>query len=260
MAIVKNFAFTYTSFKRILSILKENFSIHIFSHAGDIPKSNGIKPSVFLRHDVDLDLSFALKMATIERDEEINSCYMIMVNSPFYSMREESSKSIINEIIKMGHEIGLHFDFENHQDRNDELKIDTILDRLDSSCKILEELTNTPILSLSFHRPLPQLLNGPIHIGNRINAYSAELMNWYLSDSRGTWREGNPLPLLAKPKNKILQLLIHPIWWDKEHLDAADRLQKFYEIRTKDFTIEEKNKFDVLLSSHLSIQRSERNQ
>ncbi len=238
--------------------MKEKYTIHCFSQVEDILKSNAKKPSVLLRHDVDLDLSIALKMATIERDESINSCYMIMINSPFYSLQDGFSRSIIREIIAMDHEIGLHFDFENHVDRIDELKIDKILDRLNSSCEILEELTNRPICSFSFHRPLPQFLKGPFKISNRINAYSAKLMIWYLSDSKGRWREGNPLRLLAQPKNKILQLLIHPIWWDEEHLDASDRLQVFYENRTKDFPIDEKNKLDVLLSSHLSIRRSKR--
>lgn len=259
MAFENNFSFTYNSFKSILSVLKEKYDIHRFADVEDILKSNTKKPFVLMRHDVDLDLSLALKMATIERNESISSCYMIMVNSPFYSLKEESSKSFINEIIAMDHEIGLHFDFKNHTDRSDELRIDKILNQLEASCEILEELTDKPIRSVSFHRPLPQFLKGPFKISNRINAYSAELMNWYLSDSKGIWREGNPLHSLAQPKNEILQLLIHPIWWDEEHLNASDRLQNFYENQTRFFSIKEKEKFDDLLSLHLSVQRSKRN-
>ena len=59
----------------------------------------------------------------------------------------------------------------------------------------------------------------------KVNAYSRELMSWYLSDSAGNWREGEPLPLLSNPDRPLLQLLIHPFWWGEEHMSAGDRLQ-----------------------------------
>ena len=90
----------------------------------------------------------------------------------------------------------------------------------------------------------------------RVNAYSRELMAWYLSDSKGNWREGEPLPKLLKPDKYLLQLLIHPIWWGDEHILPEDRLQAYFEVTTKGYSLERIKAFDVALAGHLGIQRS----
>ncbi|MCL4547435.1 MAG: polysaccharide deacetylase family protein [Bacteroidetes bacterium] len=252
--------FNFDFFKRILSVLKNEFSFCSFYDAANKLYHNNSKPYVLLRHDVDLDLDLALRLALIENDLNVKSCFMIMTNSPFYSLGNKHSQSIVREMIENGHEIGLHFDFHNNSLRNDETGIDQIENDIFESCTELEKITGTRINSISFHKPLAQFLNGPFYVDGRINAYSAELMKWYLSDSKGNWREGNPLKSLEKRRNTILQLLMHPIWWDEKHLDAPDRLQNFFEHRTRNLTVEEKNKFSVSLSSYLSIQRSKRDE
>jgi len=70
-------------------------------------------------------------------------------------------------------------------------------------------------------------------IDGRVNAYAKELMIWYLSDSKGYWREGEPLPKLFRPSKPLLQLLIHPIWWGDEHMLPEDRLQEFFDAETQ---------------------------
>lgn len=250
--------FDYDFFEKILFVLKKNFSFCLLRDVTKIINHNNHKPYVLLRHDVDLDLDRALKMALIERELNVKSCYMIMTNSPFYLLDDNRSKAVIREMIASGHEIGLHFDFADSSHRNNEVEIKQIKSEIDTSCAKLENVTCSKISSISFHRPLQHFLRGPFYIDGIINAYSAELMKWYLSDSKGNWREGNPLSSLENPKDKILQLLIHPIWWDEKHLEAPDRLQTFFEHRTKNFSAEGKNKFDITLSSYLTIQRSQK--
>ncbi len=252
--------FDYEFLIKILTILKQNFLFCSFQDASKVINYNhNPKPYVLLRHDVDLDLDNALKMALIEKELHVRSCYMVMTNSPFYSLNDNHSLSSVREIVASGHEIGLHFDFYDNSLRDDRTDIEQIQNDIESSCLGLEKITGTKITSISFHRPLPQLLRGPFYINGRINTYSDELMKWYLSDSKGNWREGNPIDSLAKSKSNVLQLLIHPIWWDEKHQDAPDRLQIFFEHRTKNFSAEEKNKFDILLSSYLTIQRRGKN-
>lgn len=249
--------FDYAFFTKILNTLKKNFLFSSFQDAAKVINYNHHpKPFVLLRHDVDLDLSNSLRIALIEKELDIRSCFMVMTNSPFYSLDDNYNKSIITDIINSGHEIGLHFNFDNNSDRNDIIEIEQTENKINNSCENLEAITGSKINSISFHRPLPQFLRGPFYINGRVNAYSAELMRWYLSDSKGNWREGDPIDSLAQSKNNVLQLLMHPIWWDDKHLDAPDRLQTFFENRTVNFSVKEKNKFDNLLSSYLTIQRS----
>lgn len=48
-----------------------------------------------------------------------------------------------------------------------------------------------------------------------------------LSDSRGRWREGNPIDSLTRPRGEVLQVLIHPIWWSERNDRPGKRLRDF---------------------------------
>lgn len=251
--------FTFSFYTEILSAIKENFIQFSFSDAQTAFNLAHSKPVIFLRHDIDLDLDKALRMANIEFENKIKSCYMIMTNCPFYSLKEKKNRSLITELVNMGHEIGLHFDSHQSLDGASNIEINSDIERMiDNECQILEEITNQKINSISFHRPLKQFLYGSLFVSGRINAYSSELMTWYLSDSKGIWREGNPLPMLETPKKPFLQLLVHPIWWDELHESSNERLESFFETKTKNFTEDEKNKFDEHLANHLTIYRSKK--
>jgi len=216
------------------------------------------KPSIILRHDVDLDLDKALIMAEIESELNISSCYMVMTNSPFYKIEDKSSRAVLLRLRQLGHEVALHFDFDNQDHRRSDVETDSLAPEINSSIELLEDIISSNVHSISFHRPLRQFIKGPLFMFGRVNAYSAELMEWYLSDSKGNWRNGEPLPMLENPKKGILQLLIHPIWWGKWHISASDRLQLFYEMRTERLLGDEIIDFDDKLSSHLTVSRSKK--
>ena len=49
----------------------------------------------------------------------------------------------------------------------------------------------------------------------------------YMSDSKGLWNSGHPLNSDAF-KNKLpLQILIHPIWWNNQSIDAYQNLLNY---------------------------------
>jgi len=240
----------------MLEAIRANFQIHLLSEAPRVLKRHQEKPIVLLRHDVDLDLDIALAMAEIESDLKISSCYMVMNNCPFYKLEDNSSRSILLRLKQLGHEVALHFDYNNRNDRRGDIKIDFVTAEIESSVKQLEAMISQPVHSISFHRPLQEFLRGPLLVAEKVNAYSAELMGWYLSDSKGHWREGEPLPMLENPQKPLLQLLVHPIWWGAKHMRASDRLQSFFESRTQGLSNERIEEFDNALSCHLGVRRS----
>lgn len=250
--------FSYDYFRKLLQAVKSNFEVHCFSEVPHILKSNSAKPQLLLRHDVDVDLNRALKMAEIEKEFGISATYMMMINSPLYRVENLSSQSVILHLISMGHEVGLHFDFDNNEHRNSrhEHEIGSVEPEIDLACRLLEDIICSSIKSISFHRPLPQFLRGPLTVAGRVNAYSQELMAWYLSDSKGNWREGEPLPELLSPDRPLLQLLIHPIWWGNEHMSPQDRLQAFFESTTQGCSPEQVRTLDATLARHISVWRS----
>jgi hypothetical protein len=244
--------FTYAYLEKLLQTTKNNFSIHLLKEAANIiSKDFYQKPIIFIRHDVDLDLNAALKIARIENKLDIQATYMFMVRSPLYSLDKEANKKIISEIIALNHDVGLHWDI--YTALNSYKK--SYEEQISLDCAYMEELIDYRVKSVSFHRPINELLRGPLKVANRINAYANELMDWYLSDSKGIWREGEPIPKLDKPIKNMLQLLVHPIWWGENHELPEDRLQHFFEYKTSSYDYAEKRLFDHALQSQLSIQR-----
>ncbi len=203
---------------------------------------------VLLRHDVDLSLERAMKVAEIEHELGLSATYMVMTTCPFYQIEDPASQSMLTGLQSLGHEVELHFDTApGHSDPS----IDLVVEQINEQCERLARATGEPVLSLSLHRPQPGVLRGPLRIAGRINAYAARLMEWYLSDSKGSWRAGNPVSRLAAPQGAVLQLLIHPIWWGKEHLPASDHLEAFYRQETAGCSKAERELFDANLAAIL---------
>jgi hypothetical protein len=247
--------FSNTYFIRLLEAARSRFEPHLFKHAPQVLACPGIGRHIFLRHDVDVSVSRALRMAEIECAHGVRSTYYVMTASPMYTLPRHAQ--LVREIAALGHEVGLHFDCPaqhrdrlplsnqdpcrtssngvtyEHQDASTEL-LELLEAQIEIDCSVLEDILGNRVESLSFHRPDPWCLRGPMHICGRVNAYAAKLMEWYLSDSRGNWREGEPLPMLASPPKSVLQLLIHPIWWGDHHRSPQQRLDDFSALETRD--------------------------
>jgi hypothetical protein len=223
--------FTYAYFRKICQVTKSNFEIYrVFEAALALNSSK--TPKLILRHDVDVSLERALPMAAIEHDYKIASTYLVNPNCQFYDLQDPVSRRILQELLSMGHEVGLHFD---HPCR-EQGKFLSYEREIHLAKGKLAAIIGRPVLSFSTHRPQYQPLYSQLMVQGMVNSYAPKLMQWYLSDSLGRWREGEPLPKLRQPANPLLQLLIHPIWWGEVHLSAVDRKNELVEycIRGRD--------------------------
>jgi hypothetical protein len=246
--------FSYSYLRKLLEVIRSDFEPQLLGDAVRLGYPTDKRPA-FLRHDVDVDLGKALRMAEIEHEYSIPATYMIMNASRMYSLRDRSTRRAVQEVQSLGHEVGLHSDCpdELRQEKGD---LSQLEGKIEAACSELEQCIAVPVKSLSFHRPIPWLLRGPLLIGSRVNAYAAELMEWYLSDSKGYWREGEPLPKLKQPQSNKLQLLTHPIWWGDTHLPAAERLDEFIKEKTRHLSRSQAAEFDLALASTLpGVQR-----
>src|SRR6266851_862460 len=99
--------FSYGYFRRILQALQSNFELRLISEGPDILQIEG-RPKFFLRHDIDVSLKRALKMAEIERESGVHATYMVMINSSLYHLDDKTSREILQQLIAMGHEVTLH--------------------------------------------------------------------------------------------------------------------------------------------------------
>lgn len=218
--------FSYDHFRSILRTIKSNFESHLLS---EVPQIMGEfdKSKLILRHDIDVSLKKALAMAQIEKDFGIRTNYMVMTESWLYNTGGNFSRDILQKIMNMEHEIGLHISPSTRESITLEAKIN-------SACKELEKVIGQRVKAFSYHRPREKDRGGPLKISNRVNAYASELWDKsekmgkrYLSDSGGRWKYGEPLPWLKESDVPLRQLLIHPIWWGNASVSREERLRAF---------------------------------
>lgn len=245
--------FSYAYFRQFLYTARRHFTASLLSKAPEVLQT-GDSPTLFLRHDIKVSLKRALYMAEIEHEYNLPATYMVQVQSQLYSLNERNTRIHLLELVQMGHEVGLHFDLANDE-RQDQPFLLIAEKQVRAACERIEQIICRPVRSLSLYRPVPQLYNGPLLIDGRVNADTRDLRTCFLSDSAGYWRDGEPLSKISQPAGPILQILLHPIWWNKTHLSAPDRLQEFFESTTQDQSAREAGTFDISLAKALPTVR-----
>jgi len=217
--------FSYSYLEKLYQQVREKFRVR---QLREVPTSLDGEASAFLRHDIDICLDRMKNLGQWEHGLGFKSTYHVMLNSPFYDPKEIENKKILRQMLDWGHEIGLHYDPALAVGSETD-----VVNSIQENCKALENVIGQPVKSLSFHRPPPGYLSGPQFVAERVNAYGSELFKWYLSDSAGRWREGAPHLSLSKPRNKHLQILVHPAWWGEKHLNPKERMWEFVKEKSK---------------------------
>jgi hypothetical protein len=215
--------FSYAYLGALYARLQRDFRLALFRDAEAVV-ADGQTRSVLIRHDVDVSLDRALLLARMEASMGVVSTYHVMIDSPFYDVRSEGSVRALREIQRLGHEIGLHYDIvaRNMKGADPAARDADIA----VACDMLAELAGANVSSLSFHLPVPELLNGDLRVAGRVSGYARDLFRWYLSDSRARWREGEPTKSLEAPRSHVLQILVHPVWWGEANMRPTLRLRE----------------------------------
>jgi hypothetical protein len=215
--------FNYGDYRRLINTLKEDYSFTCFS---DVKFSNvPIKRKILLRHDIDLSLEKALEMAEIENDLGVSAIYFLYLRSPFYNIFSVKEEKIIQRIIALKHNIGLHFDFAKY----DDLSISEMSLQIKREVEFMQNFYNIKLDSVSFHRPLPLEYFSKLELADFPHVFEPVFVNnfKYLADSRGVWRYGHPLDSREYEEKKNMHILIHPIWWNKESVADLECIRNF---------------------------------
>ncbi len=211
-----NIEFSLGSYIYLLNHLRNNgFAFSTFAESS---KPRG--KIVLLRHDVDFDLASALTLAKVENELGIKSTFFIMLQSEFYNCLTKESRLIVNRIVELGHEIGLHWDLNGIEENREAL-----LKILHSFKEVLSSITGLPVISASQHAPTRDMDSVDIAEIFPINTYSPKYFSEmkYLSDSAMNFRE--PAALIDCGSYKKIQLLIHPLWWTTPGETREEKLQ-----------------------------------
>lgn len=165
------------------------------------------KNGILVRHDVDYSLDMAYRFSRYEKENNINSTYYILLTTDLYNVFSLDSQRKINQMIKDGFEIGIHFDPIVYGD----LEEKELIEKLKIEIWMFESFFNIKIHSYSMHNPSSSgiYINHP----DLINAYDSRIFSNenYISDSSYSFRDKDPRKFIQKSSNKLIQFLTHPV-------------------------------------------------
>ncbi len=201
--------FSEDYYKSLLEIIKMgNYKITDFLLD---KKESGI---LFLRHDIDKSVKYALRMARIEKEFGVHAHYFFLLHTPLYNIMEPETWDMVNEIHQLGHSIGLHCDERRIPDSTGNIDQDVMKD-----LKWLKQIFEFARPMVSFHNPTDIVIRRKPS-SNYFSTYNPEYFPpqmKYISDSNRSFREENTGDKLRKHTWPRVQILIHPVWWfDRE--------------------------------------------
>ena len=144
---------------------------------------------VLLRHDVDLSLAAAVRLAELEAEAGVAATYFLMTESVFYNLASPEGEAALARLRALGHRVGLHAVYPRAE-------LDERFDRV-----------------VAWHNPEAEFMS--VSLDGAANAMEPRFFvrGQYRSDSNQSWREGCPHEALARADFEWLQLLTHPEIW-----------------------------------------------
>ncbi len=210
--------FTEKNYRQLLKLAKKRFEFKSFH-------TKSKNPHIILRHDVDISIHRSLKLAKIEANLGIQSTYFLRLHSEYYNIFEKEIFQKIKEIIKLKHEIGLHFDVDFYSPIKSEKNLVSYLLK---DKKILENLLLRKIKVFSYHNPdIDKILKfDNDHIAGMVNVYGKNIKKKYsyCSDSNGFWRFNSLKDIISNEKINQVHVLLHPEWWQVNSLSPKQRI------------------------------------
>jgi hypothetical protein len=178
------------------------------------------------RHDIDISPQRALAMARVEAEHGVCATYFVQLSSRYYSIIEPEVAALLRQIVRLGHDIGLHFDAEvcAHRSAPDYDR------RIAFEATVLAEVVETNVTSFTLHNPTTLIgvsLDEPFRAG-LLNGSCPEFRTSYAycSDSNGLWRFRTLAEMIADPAVGRLYALTHPEWWQSTPMFPRQRLQR----------------------------------
>ena len=159
--------------------------------------------AILLRHDVDLSLEAALRLAEVESEEGVWSTWFLMTRSVFYNLASSEGDRTIARLRELGHRVAHHAVWPH-------VDLDDRFDRV-----------------VAWHNPDPEFMQTPV--ADAVNVMSAPWFDpdHYRSDSNQRWRHGCPHPQLERGEFEWLQLLVHPEIWVFDGATMGETMSSF---------------------------------
>jgi hypothetical protein len=175
--------------------------------------------TLLLRHDVDISLADAVRLAEMEAELGVRSTFFVLATGRRYDLLSPHSVDNLHRLLELGAEIGLHYDTGRSY-----LDPQLIAGAIAGARKTLEKAAGVPVLGGTMHMPRRAVMHptrADILLAGLTYDPGDEEFNRgtkFLSDSRRSWNDGCLCQHLGRsPK---LYALIHPFWWCNPEADV----------------------------------------
>lgn len=212
--------FTYASYQALLALLRERgYTFRNYRTYADAACC------VILRHDIDFSLEQAVRLAELEADAGVRATYFVLLRTDFYNPASRRGVAALRRIRSLGHETGLHFDEKAYAP---ELSPEELVQAIVRECGVLSALLETPVSTVSMHRPSKATLEADYRIPGVVNSYGKTFFREfkYLSDSRQRWREP-VLDIVRSGAYNRLHILTHAFWYHEEEKSLSQAVGNF---------------------------------
>ena len=210
-------SFTLRHYRDTLELAKTKG--YVFSRMKDYHENIHHSKVIFMRHDADIQVRNALRLAGIEAELEIPATYFFRVHASYNLFSLEHYRTI-KRILELGHEAGLHYEADFAELVNEQDK-----DMFQREKQMLELITGEKVLGMTQHefarRSRPFNEKSLHELDLEYMGYSSQFFTdiKYISDSGGRWREGCMCKFIENDTPKLC-ILTHPVWWyDKSPIE-----------------------------------------
>lgn len=212
--------FTYQAYRDFLALLREcGYTFRNYRTYADAACC------VILRHDIDFSLEQAVRLAELEAGAGVRATYFVLLRTDFYNPASRRGVAALRRIRSLGHETGLHFDEKVYAP---ELSPEELVQAIVRECGVLSALLETPVSTVSMHRPSKATLEADYRIPGVVNSYGKTFFREfkYLSDSRQRWREP-VLDIVRSGAYNRLHILTHAFWYHETERSLRESVRGF---------------------------------
>ena len=195
-----------------------DFSLTHYRELLEAAKAGGYRFSSFerppeagdllLRHDVDLSLGAAVKMAEVEAELGARSTWFLMTRSVFYNLRSKEGEQAFSQLRACGGWIA-HHALWPHLDLDEDLGFEPVV---------------------AWHNPEPDYMREPVVGAQNVMAAPFFEQEHYRSYSNQHWRHGCPHEGLERGEFAWLQLLVHPEIWVYDGATMGETMRSFLDV------------------------------
>jgi hypothetical protein len=219
--------FTESSYEQVLAAALRTWKFECYG-------TEAAEPHVLWRHDVDVSVHRAARLAEVEEKAGARATYCFTLHSPYYNLLERGVLDLARAIASRGHWVGLHFETGFYDWKSVEAELP---ERLAAERRLIEQALEVPVSVFSFHNPdLEGILGFDMDtVGGMWNTYARTLRERYeyVSDSNGYWRHRRLLDVVEEGVAERLHVLTHPEWWQSEPMLPRDRIRRSIEGRAR---------------------------